>query len=70
MSLLQISKNYFIDTDSPIADINDVIKAFKNKEALYHKNWGIRPVAVLLHMQMISIYNSIERKMLFKIIKK
>jgi len=38
-------------------------------EALYHLNWGIRPVAFLLGMQFYMIMSAVANGKLFRIIK-
>jgi len=59
----KISKNCF--KGELITSLNDIYRLALEKKSIYYKNWGIKPAAVYLYIQVMIVMRLICGKKLF-----
>lgn len=64
----KISKNCY--KGSQITCINEILWCAKHKLSVYHHCWGLRPASVICNMQLKIVNDSIEKGLLYRVIKK
>lgn len=64
--LQKISKNCL--KGKPILTANYLAFLSRNRQSVYHPNWGIKPAAVITRMQFSAVMNAIDTEKLFKVI--
>jgi hypothetical protein len=67
MSRKPISNSYY--QGKVIKTAEELSQLAKERKSVYHKNWGIKPAAVIINLPLHSIMESIEQRMFYNIIK-